>query len=213
MFTINAGDGTSGTCGSLAPKIAGGANCTFSIIFTPASAGAKTAALGIASNSLNTPAIEQPLTGTGVAAAFNITAGVTGGGSIVCTPGTSVEANTPVSCTVTPTQGNRISSVAVDGQIQNVTDPLTYTHSFGPVSADHVINAIFTPIEVSNPETISDAIKAFQSVMGRLQLSEQEKTRFDVAPLGADGKPAPDGAVDVADIVILLRKIAGAVSW
>lgn len=213
MFAINPGDGSAGTCGSLTPTIAGGANCTVTVVFTPTSTGAKTATFSLASNSLNTPVIERALTGTGIVSGFNIAASVTGGGSIVCTPGTSVQANTEVTCTVTPAQGNRIASVTVDGASQVFSDPLTYTHAFGPVSADHTINASFVPVGASGSETLADAIKAFQAIMGKTQLSDQEKTRYDVAPLGADGKPTPDGVIDVGDVVILLRKIAGVISW
>lgn len=291
MFAVNPATGASGACGSLTPTIAAGANCTIAVVFTPASVGAKTAALRVASNSLTTPSIDRSLTGTGIEGGFDVTASVPGGngtisstnplhvasgatasftlapaagfrpaatvsgtcpagslngntyttgaittsctvvfsfvpqasfnigtvtsgnGSIVCTPGTTVEANTPVSCTVTPAQGNSIAAVTIDGATQSVTDATTFTHSFGPVTADHVVSATFAVIGVSGAETIADAIKVFQAVMGRVQLTDQEKSRYDVAPLGSDGKPNPDGIIDVGDVVILLRKIAGVITW
>jgi hypothetical protein len=40
-----------------------------------------------------------------------------------------------------------------------------------------------------------------------------EKKRCDVAPLGPDGKPQPDGKIDLGDVVIILRRVVGLVTW
>jgi hypothetical protein len=35
----------------------------------------------------------------------------------------------------------------------------------------------------------------------------------DVAPLGADGMPHPDGLLDLRDLLVLLRKYVGIIHW
>ena len=35
----------------------------------------------------------------------------------------------------------------------------------------------------------------------------------DVAPLGGDGKPQPDQKIDVADALLILKKVVGLVNW
>jgi hypothetical protein len=65
-FSFDVGDGTGGTCGSTAPVIASGANCTVSVTFSPLSTGAKTASLDIASDGGDK---SLALSGTGQSAA------------------------------------------------------------------------------------------------------------------------------------------------
>lgn len=60
---------------------------------------------------------------------------------------------------------------------------------------------------------LADVLKAFQSVFGQVTISETEKAKFDCAPLGPDGKPNPNGVVDTADIIMMLRRIVGLVTW
>ena len=218
---------------------------------------------------------------------FTISTAVSGNGTITCTPGASVQANTDVSCVVTPAQGNQVTGVTVDSAAATVTDPTSFTHSFGPVTADHAISATFAPAELTvsfaagsngsitgnaaqsvvydgsttevtavpasgyhfvnwtsdagftstaNPLTIAnvtanqaitanfaadavtvdllaDLVKAYRYSLGKEQLSEEERGRCDVAPLGEDGRPEPNGVVDVGDVVIMLRRLAGLVTW
>ena len=57
--------------------------------------------------------------------------------------------------------------------------------------------------------SLEDVLKAFQYVYGQADLTPTEKIRLDCAPLGSDGKPNPNGVVDIADVILLLRKIVG----
>ena len=218
---------------------------------------------------------------------FSISTATSGNGTITCTPGTTVAATTEVSCTATPAIGQQLSEVTVDGAAQVIATPTSFTHSFGPVIADHAISATFAPAELTvsfaagnngsiagnatqsiiydgsttevtavpatgyhfvnwtsdggfsstaNPLTIAnvtanqaitanfaadvvtvdllaDLVKAYRYSLGKEQLSEEERGRCDVAPLGADGRPDPNGVVDVGDVVIMLRRLAGLVTW
>ncbi len=62
--------------------------------------------------------------------------------------------------------------------------------------------------------TLADAILAFRHALGiQLITDTAELKRCDVAPLGADGRPQPDGVVDIGDVIIIMRKIVGLVNW
>lgn len=74
---------------------------------------------------------------------FTVSTVANGNGSVACTPSVSVPYLTTVSCTVTPAEGGIITGVAIDGIQQNVTDSLTFLHSFGQVAMDHTIVATF----------------------------------------------------------------------
>ena len=76
MFAVATGGTT--PCASLTPTIAAGANCTVNVTFTPASMGAKTASLDIASNDGDTPTANVPLTGTGIQGELSVTEGTFG---------------------------------------------------------------------------------------------------------------------------------------
>lgn len=60
--------------------------------------------------------------------------------------------------------------------------------------------------------TIVDAVLALQSAVGLHTPTAQELSRGDVAPL-VNGKPAPDGKIDIADAVVILRKVVGLENW
>lgn len=59
---------------------------------------------------------------------------------------------------------------------------------------------------------ISDAYRALEMAVGRVQATAADLKNGDVAPL-VNGKPSQDGAIDVADVVVMLRKIVGLVNW
>ncbi len=59
---------------------------------------------------------------------------------------------------------------------------------------------------------LSAALKALRIAVGSLQPSPEELLHGDVAPL-ANGAPAPDGKIDVADALLILRKAIGLISF
>jgi Abnormal spindle-like microcephaly-assoc'd, ASPM-SPD-2-Hydin/Galactose oxidase, central domain/NHL repeat len=121
----------SGTCNSTG-TLAAGTNCTIAVIFTPAAAGARTAALSIADNATESPQAVT-LTGTGVASEVIVTVppggsttatsvpggtayfglvltsapGVTGTVTLGCTPSSPTLTCTVVPSTVTLTAGGK----------------------------------------------------------------------------------------------------------
>lgn len=134
---------------------------------------------------------------------WEITAGV---GSAECS--TPVLNGSSASCTVRPETGFHLSALTDNGApVPSAAEGGTYV--IGSVVAPHHLAATFTPEYF----TIVDAIRVQQQVLGKVQLSDMEKIRLDVAPLGTDGTPHPDGILDVSDIVIVLRKLVGAIDW
>jgi hypothetical protein len=61
--------------------------------------------------------------------------------------------------------------------------------------------------------TVGDAMKALQAYNGLLNLTSMEKTAYDVAPLTTGGLPQGNGVVDLADVIMILRRIVGIGNW
>jgi uncharacterized repeat protein (TIGR02543 family) len=61
--------------------------------------------------------------------------------------------------------------------------------------------------------TITDALKALQAFSGIVSLTPEETIRYDIAPLAANGVPQGNGAVDIADVIMILRRSVGIGSW
>ena len=59
---------------------------------------------------------------------------------------------------------------------------------------------------------VQDALKAMLIATGVVQPTTFDLQHGDVAPLVA-GKPAPDGKIDIGDVVVLLRRAVGLWSW
>jgi hypothetical protein len=60
---------------------------------------------------------------------------------------------------------------------------------------------------------LADALVALQYVVGLRTLSTTELGHGDVAPLGVDGKPLGNGTVDLADALVILRRVVGIDLW
>jgi hypothetical protein len=61
--------------------------------------------------------------------------------------------------------------------------------------------------------TVSDALKALQGALNPASLSLEEKIRYDVAPLSSNGAPLGNGAVDIADVIMILRRSIDIGTW
>ena len=59
---------------------------------------------------------------------------------------------------------------------------------------------------------ISDAVRALRIAVGLAAPSTDEMLRGDVAPL-VNGVPAPDDRIDMADALVILRKVVGLVNF
>jgi hypothetical protein len=72
-------------------------------------------------------------------------------------------------------------------------------------------DGILTPGESTT--TIADALKDLRIAVNLIQPTQDDRNHGDVAPLGADGKPRPNGQIDIQDALVVLRKAVGLVSW
>jgi hypothetical protein len=59
---------------------------------------------------------------------------------------------------------------------------------------------------------ISDAFKLLEIAVGRVSATAADLQNGDVAPL-INGKSSPDGVIGIGDVVIILRRIVGTISW
>jgi FtsP/CotA-like multicopper oxidase with cupredoxin domain/uncharacterized protein YfaP (DUF2135 family) len=59
---------------------------------------------------------------------------------------------------------------------------------------------------------IADALRALQLSVGIFQPTLEERIRGDVAPM-ANGRPNPDGLIDTGDVLVILKKGIGLLSW
>ncbi|SNB46804.1 InlB B-repeat-containing protein [Geobacter sp. DSM 9736] len=129
-----------------------------------------------------------------------------GKGTIACaTPVTSGQSS---SCTVTPAPGFMLVRLTDNG-MDRTSEVQDNIYLLPSVTSAHAIAAEFA----GDAYTLADAVTAQQQILGRRKVAEKELLRLDVAPLGPDGAPRPDGTVDVADVVIMLRRLVGIITW
>jgi protocatechuate 3,4-dioxygenase beta subunit len=57
-----------------------------------------------------------------------------------------------------------------------------------------------------------DALRALQIVLGVVEPSTDDLMRGDVAPL-INGKPVPDGIIDIGDVVLIMGRVVGLKTW
>jgi len=82
------------------------------------------------------------------------------------------------------------------------------------VSARRNINYVIWGGQGGNGDvTIIDALNAYLIYNGKKTATAADYLHYDVAPLGPDHKPLGDGKIDIADVIMILRKIVGAENW
>ncbi len=144
MFSVNTSSGGS-PCGSLAPVVAAGGNCTVGVVFAPASSGAKTGSLTLLSSDPARSEETVDLTGVGMSL-VTLTSGANG--AVDCVPN-PVSFDQASACTITPDEGYHTLSVVVDGTsvFSNPGDPGTNTsytgYTFEHVTVHHSLAALF----------------------------------------------------------------------
>jgi hypothetical protein len=69
----------------------------------------------------------------------------------------------------------------------------------GDLNADNQVNA-------------GDVLIASRIALGLMTASIEQMDHGDVAPL-LNGSPAPDGVIDVADVLVIQRKAIGAITF
>jgi hypothetical protein len=97
--------------------------------------------------------------------------------------------------------GNTFTVSAVDPAGNSVSKAVTLT----VIQPDGDLNGI-------GGADLPAALKALRIAVGSLQPTAEDLLHGDVAPL-VNGAPAPDGKIDVADALVILRKVIGLVSF
>ncbi|MFZ3209222.1 MAG: choice-of-anchor D domain-containing protein, partial [Geobacteraceae bacterium] len=95
-------------------------------------------------------------------------------------------------------------------------DPFNVTKTIavsGAAGTDTPPDGIINPSSGKASPDIGDALAALNHVAGIATLSSAQLIHADVAPLGFDGKPFGNGVVNIADVIILLRRLVGAGNW
>ena len=124
----------------------------------------------------------------------------------------TANSGTTVSFTIAPIAGYGILSVTgcngtLSGNIYT-TGEITGNCTVVSTAVKHNGNSGTT----SNP-TIVDALKALQGHSGTVLLTPEEMIRYDVAPLATNGVPQGNGVVDIADVIMILRRSIGIGEW
>jgi photosystem II stability/assembly factor-like uncharacterized protein len=189
---------------------------TFNIVPT-----ANLCSTGAASSVTNSGSWDWVCSGTNGGAASNCSANIaftvtpTTGSGFTFTPSIPQVSNKngSASFTVASAPGYGISSVSGCGGSLIGT-----TFTTGPITADCSISVTAVARNANSggstaPPTITDALKVLQAVVGITPLTPTEQIRYDVAPLSANGTPFGNGAIDAADVILILRRSIGIGSW
>jgi hypothetical protein len=134
-------------------------------------------------------------------------------------PVVTVPAGGSPTITFTPVFGYHVQEIKVDGALQPITDPRLATVTFPNALTNHVVSVSFAPPDgraaFNNGVaaiSIADAVVAMQIAVGNMSATPDHLLHGDVAPLG-NGRPAPDGKIDIGDVVVIMRKVLGLVAW
>ncbi len=151
-------------------------------------------------NAVTTPTAvnSQTLSGTveaGIKPVISVSSGATAGPVSI--------SNGAWSATITGLAGgaNSITVIATDpaGNTAAKTASVTYSIADGNFKGTGVVD-------------ISDALRAMRIAAGLLPATPLDLLHGDVAPF-VNGVPAPDGTINIADALMILRKVAGLVSF
>jgi hypothetical protein len=96
-----------------------------------------------------------------------------------------------------------------NGITVTATDP-----AGNPASQQSSINIVLPNGDVNGDAAVTtgDALKSLQFAAGLIQPTAAEALHADVAPL-VNGISVPNGKVDTGDVMLILRKSVGLVTW
>jgi len=124
----------------------------------------------------------------------------------------NVSANASTSFTLLPNVGYQIDTVTgCNGSLSG------NTYTTGAITGACTVTATFTAALsdghlITDSVTIADALRALRIAAGLIQPTADDLAHGDVAPL-VNGVPQPDGKIDIGDVIVILRRSVGLVSW
>jgi hypothetical protein len=74
-------------------------------------------------------------------------------------------------------------------------------------------SGIINPASDKSAPDIGDALAVLRYIAGLNALNDTQLISADVAPLGTSGAPQGNGTVDIADVVMILRRCIGVGNW
>ncbi|MBK5277178.1 MAG: hypothetical protein JJE30_19285 [Desulfuromonadales bacterium] len=127
------------------------------------------------------------------------------------------------------------TTIKLDGT--TVVNPVSGTTTFGPFTAgsSHTLTVDTTDLAGNaatttvgpftivladgrvttlgvSPPSIADALAVLRQIVGIAPLTPDQFAHADVSPLDANGVPNPNGAVDLSDALLILRRVVGLVT-
>ena len=215
-----------GTC-SAGVVLQPAATCTFTVTFAPKPlAPAPEVAL-------RTAMVTIPGTFAGVAAPVaravlsgtaQFTMGISAGANGIISPaGAAIMVNAgPTQFTVTPNAMFQVKDITINGTPATFTkpakpgDPVVFS-SLVLNTSGTTINATFMPsgdLDGNGNLDIGDALKASRILLGLPSApTAADLVAMKVTPLDAAGRPNGTGAPDLNDLVLILRRVLGIVTW
>jgi hypothetical protein len=199
--------------------------CTISASFVPKplapapEVAVRTATLQIIPSTVGAPTAQVALSGT---AQYTMTAGADVNGAILPTGAAIiVNAGATQNFTVQPKPKFQVRDITVNGvastftQPAKLTDPVVFTAP--PATANGTtVNATFMPSGDLNADgtlATDDALKALKIFAGILLPEGDDLVAMKVSPLDATGRPNGTGTPDLSDVVLILRRAVGIISW
>jgi hypothetical protein len=122
----------------------------------------------------------------------------------------SINGGTPVAATTVGGSWTFTLTDVVDG-VNTITVTVTDAGGFSSTEASSMTFVMPNgDVDSSGVVDSADSRKALRAYMGIDTPTQTELLRADVSPLVA-GQPSPDGILDLEDVLLILRKEAGAV--
>lgn len=90
-------------------------------------------------------------------------------------------------------------SIATDAAGNSTSASLSYNYPSGTINSD-------------GKTTVQDALRSIRIVVNQLTPTAQELASYDIGPL-VNGKPNPNGKIEIVDAILILRKALGLKSW
>jgi len=215
-----------GGVGCSGATVAAGASCSFDITFKPTAVAkaARTATILLSPTTAIPPALvgtpDPPPVTLNLSGTAQVLVTATAVGHGIITPNSlAADAGTTVELTVTPQNRKfKVKEVAADGLALLGTPPGTPPFTLNTGAVNHTVTATFMPsgdLNANGALDIPDVVKGLK-IMAGVQAADKDdpdNTAVDVAPLDNAGKPAPDGKIDIGDVLVLLRRVIGLDAW
>jgi len=149
-------------------------------------------------------------------------------------PVTTPTSLTTQTITGTTTDANGIKTLTINGATVAVATNGTFSHTVALTNGSNTItimatdnagnttlaqrtivsNQLYPTGDINNDGVVdvADALQALQIAVGLKSATADNIAKGDVAPL-VNGKPVPDGVIDIGDAVVILQKVVDPKKW